>query len=87
VTSAPFSMLTMGQMVQQMAIYDQLIVSVPPSCPKQPGNLSQQDAGWKVFRFLQRAPDMNFQQLRQPPSTISAVPRRPNIDMATVKVV
>jgi len=74
-------------MVQQMAIYDQLIVSVPLLCPKQPGNLSRQDTGWEVFCFLKQAPDMNFQQLRQPPSTISAVRRRPNIDMATVKVV
>ena len=74
-------------MVQQMAIYDQLIVSVPLSCPKHPGNLSRQDAGWEVFRSLQRAPDMNFQQLRRPPSIISAVRRRLNIGIATVKVV
>jgi len=74
-------------MVQQMAIYDQLIVSVPLSYPKQPGNLSRQDAGWKVFRSLRRVADMDFQQLKRPPSIISAVRRRLNIDMATTMVV
>jgi len=74
-------------MVQQMAIYDQLIVSVPLSCLKQPGNPSRQDAGWKVFRSLQQAADTDFQQLKQPPSIISAVRRQPNIGMATTMVV
>jgi len=86
-TSTPFSMLTRKQMVQQMAIYDQLIVNIPILCPKQPGNLPRQEAGWKPFHLLHRAPDMDFQQLRRPPSIISAVRRRPNIGMATVKVV
>jgi len=74
-------------MVQQMAIYVQPIVSVPLSCPSQSGNLSRQDAGWKVFRFLQRAADMNFQQLMRASSMTSTLRGQPNIGMATVKVV
>jgi len=44
VTLAPFLMLTRKQMVQQMAIYDQLIVSIPLRVQNNPVT-SQQNAG------------------------------------------
>jgi len=74
-------------MVQQMAIYGQLIVSVPHSCPTQRTNLSRQDAGWKVFRSQQQAPEMNLQQLNRESLIISAVRVGPNIGMAIARAV
>jgi len=46
-------------MVQQMAIYEQgcgLMVSIFPPPPNEGSNLSRQDAGQNMFRFLTIGP-------------------------------
>jgi len=74
-------------MVQQMAIYDQLIVGVPLPCPTQRINLSRQDAGWKAFRSLQQVPDTSPHQLNQESLMSSAVRAGPSIGMAIARAV
>jgi len=74
-------------MVQQMAIYEHIIVSVPLLCPTQRINLSRQDEGSEAFHFLQQASDMSPQQLNQKSLIISAAHVGLNIGTAIAQAV